>query len=87
MNKQMKAKLMRIREKIKADVKMGEYDICIDSKRILIDFLLDKKRKNKFFDWTYKKEALCAITEFKTYQRMILNGLKVNEEYIEEEDY
>ena len=80
-------KLMKIREKIKADVKKGEYDICIDSKRILIDFLLDKKRKNKFFDWTYKKEALCAITEFKTYQRMILNGLKVNEEYIEEEDY
>ena len=80
-NKRLKRKLKDI---------LSEYvnnDHVNQSKRMIIEFLLDRRYRNKFFDWNFTKDDLYAVTEYKTYQRMILNGLKVQEGYIEDEDY
>lgn len=80
MNKRLKSKLRIVQSKFASN---GHVD---QSKNLIIEYLLDKRYKNKFFDWEFTKEDLFAVTEYKTYQRMILNGLKVQEEYVDEED-
>ena len=81
MNKRLKSKLRIIKSEFASN---GHVD---QSKNLVIEYLLNRKYKNKFFDWAFTKEDLFAVTEYKTYQRMILNGLKVQEEFIEEDDY
>ena len=72
MNKLMKSKLQRI----KVAIEKGKDKICVDSKKMLIDFLLDRRIKNKFFDWTYTKE------EFQTVIDMISNKeIEILEKY------
>ena len=81
MNKRLKSKLRKIK------CKFSDNNHVNKAKNLLIEYLLNKCYKNKFFDWNFTKEDLFAVTEYKTYQRMILNGLKVQEEFIEEDDY
>ncbi len=80
-NKRLKNKLEKILQEYSKDNHIDK------SKRLVINFLLDKHYKSKFFDWKFTKEDFDKVTEYKTYQRMLLNGLKIQEEYIDDEYY
>lgn len=82
MNKRIRNKLIQVKKQLG-----GNGSHVSDSKIMLLDFLLDRRCKIKFFDWNYSKEDLYSITEYKTYQRMLLNGLNVREDVIEYDDY
>lgn len=58
------------------------------AKRIVIEFLRDDEYCFKFINWDLTKETLFERVDFKTYNRMLVNGYKVkNDKYDVDEDY
>lgn len=45
-----------------------------DAKLLVIEYLLNKKEKNKFINWAMKKEELFDYTVFTTFDRTLFNG-------------
>ncbi len=73
-------------EEVLDNIKEDINSIPSYSKRAVISFLLDDRYEYKFINWGLTKESIFKDVEFKTYNRMLVNGYNIRNDILDVED-